>query len=125
MNTKLLTVKDAKKGMTVYAISAWNHFRGQPRKDQHHRDEKGRSVYTPHMIDIYNVHEWKIQSCGKKILRLCDNEGNRRKMGGYANDNGNYGYFTTSMEDAIAFVNELRESDQYRTNEFKIESNRY
>ena len=125
MKTPLLTVSEAEKGMTIYRVSAWNFHIGFPRKDQHHRDERGRSVYTPYEKDIYSIWEWRVHSCGKKLLRICDDKGMRGTMGGYANSDGTFGFYVTSKELAVQLINELRSSDEYSTEDYTIQENRF
>jgi hypothetical protein len=120
MTTQLLKVSEAKKGMVVYQVYVWNFHFNRERQPKHHRDEKGRSVYTPYEHDIYLISQWTIHSCGKKLLRLCDSQGMKGSKVSSSICGDDYGWITTSKELAYQLVNELRSIDQYSTEKFEI-----
>lgn len=128
---QLLKPSQVKKGDKIVKVSIWNfHGQNEPRRDQHRRDEKGRSVYTPHTVDQYNVCEYTVYSCGKKQMYLCDEEGLRGKVSGVdyrstTNPDRFYGMFVKTNAEALELIEELHKADQYATPSFEIVNVRF
>lgn len=119
--TNLLTPSKAKKGLKVFKVSAWNFHLNCPRKDQHSRDERGRSVYTPHTVDQYCISEYTVHSAGPNQMHLCDENGMRgERTSCYQGDDKFYGFFLLTKEDAVAFVHELDANDPHSIGNVEI-----
>lgn len=122
--TNLLKASEVTKGIKIFKVTIWNFHRNCIRKDNFYRDKNGKCVYTPHTIDQYNVSQWEVYSCGKKQMYLCN--ANKMKGERFYIENDNFlNYFTSTKEQAIALVEELRANDKYSMENYEILNEQY